>query len=95
MSTTPSPTVNAPILSLDAAAYPVTLYYCKAGLKSGLTIRVLHGVNRWACSGVAIHGCTAWMRHDKAKGKAKASGARCVLQIISGTVELADPEPLK
>ena len=82
-------------LSLSAEKpHTILIYYCKAGLKIGLTIRVEQAGRRWQCRGVALHNASACMTHNNSTGKAKASGARCVLQIFSGTVEMLDAEPI-
>ncbi len=68
---------------------PVTIYYCKAGIPTGQTVRVTQ-LNQptVSCSGVHLHGVTATMLHGNSRGKAKASGARCVLQIHSGNITI-------
>jgi hypothetical protein len=84
---------------------PITVYYCKAGIQTGTTVRVrqvlkLHpsfkGMKpttlQYACRGVSMFadklGFAAEMVHDNSTGKPKASGARCVLQISTGIVDL-------
>ena len=71
---------------LAAVCCPVTVYYCKAGLKTGRTVRVLQGTKVYETAGVSIYGAAASMFHDNAKGKPKASGARCVMLISDGIV---------
>jgi len=72
------------------AEQPVTVYYCKAGIQTGRTIRVMCGALIVEASGVQFAGVTATMAHDNSKGKPKASGARCVLVMTAGVVECAD-----
>jgi pyruvoyl-dependent arginine decarboxylase (PvlArgDC) len=69
---------------------PVTVYYCKANLKTGNTVRIVQGRNvadttgcTFSASGIGFH---ADMIHGNSSGKAKASGARCVLRVTWGTV---------
>jgi hypothetical protein len=69
-------------------AHPVIIYYCKAGIQTGTTIRVQHHGQVHACRGVFLHGCNAGMFHDNSTGKPKASGARCVLTVTTGIVGL-------
>ena len=75
---------------LCAVAHPVTIYYCKAGKKTGLTIRVEQMGFRFACTGVHLAAddgrFAAEMLHANSTGKAKASGATCVLKITKGAV---------
>jgi hypothetical protein len=93
-ATTPlDPTI--PRITLRATAdSPITLYYCKAGIQSGQTIRVLQDKIVHSCSGITLSSTllggpfAAAMTHDNAKGKPKASGARCVLTINNGGVTL-------
>lgn len=66
---------------------PVTVYYCKAGIQTGTTVRVAQGKEVWHTAGVHITNATASMVHDNSKGKAKASGARCVLVLTSGEIQ--------
>lgn len=67
---------------------PVTIYYCKANLKTGLTVRIVQGSRSWDTSGVTLSGdCFfAEMIHGNSTGKAKKSGARCTLIITSGMI---------
>lgn len=79
------------------AAEPVTVYYCKANLKTGLTVRIVQGRNVCDCRGVEFAGTLegpfkAEMIHGNSTGKPKASGARCVLTVRFGLVTpIADP----
>jgi hypothetical protein len=59
---------------------PVTVYCCKAGITTGLTIRILHKGLVFQTSSVSLLNATAVMAHNNSTGKPKASGARCVLQ---------------
>lgn len=78
---------TAPLTATDAA--PVTIYYCKAGVATGQTVRVSQGTAApLTCSGVRLAGALGQMVHGNSKGKAKASGARCVLTLTSGSVEV-------
>lgn len=73
-------------------AEPVTVYYCKANLKTGKTVRIVQGRNVCDCTGVRFSSSLttgpfdAEMIHGNATGKPKASGARCVLTVRAGTV---------
>jgi hypothetical protein len=67
---------------------PVTVYYCKANLKSGLTVRLMQGKQTHDCTGVLLQAATATMIHGNSTGKPKASGARCVLEVTQGLVGL-------
>jgi hypothetical protein len=71
--------------------YPVTVYYCKANIKTGNTVRIVQGRNIADCSGVSFssppgRSFAASMIHGNSRGKAKASGARCVLTVTQGTI---------
>ena len=72
--------------------YPVTVYYCKANLKTGKTVRIVQGRNVCDCTGVRFSSVLAGgpfaaeMIHGNSTGKAKASGARCVLTVTSGII---------
>ena len=92
MDPTPIPEGAHP---LCADAYPVTIYYCKAGKKTGLTIRVETNGFRFACTGVHLDASAgrfaAEMLHANSTGKAKASGATCVLKITKGAVWMIAP----
>lgn len=81
-------------MNLLAEQHPISIYYCKAGLKTGLTVRVEHAGARWACGGVTFQGVTGDIIHGNAEGKAKRSGARCVAVIHSGVVTLINPQLL-
>lgn len=65
---------------------PVTVYYCKAGVKTGETVKVEQGGDVFTCSGVLFSGVTGEMIHNNSRGKAKASGARCVFLATSGLI---------
>jgi hypothetical protein len=65
---------------------PVIIYYCKAGIPTGKTIRISQSGKIYQCSNVALHNCDAAMHHDNATSKAKASGARCTLNVDNGEV---------
>ena len=73
-------------------AEPVTIYYCKANLKTGLTVRIVQGRNVSDTAGVTFSSTlaqgpfSAEMIHGNSTGKPKASGARCVLIVKNGTV---------
>ena len=71
---------------------PVTVYYCKANLKSGLTVRLMQGKQTHDCTGVLLQAATATMIHGNSTGTPKASGARCVLKITTGLVGLQHPQ---
>jgi hypothetical protein len=75
-----------PMLIEASLGNPVTVYYCKAGIQTGKTIRVLHAGIVHQTSSVAIHNANATMSHDNSKGKPKASGARCVLTMTHGKI---------
>lgn len=72
-------------------AEPVTVYYCKANIRTGNTVRIVQGRNVNDCTGVTLTATAgtpfhAEMIHGNSKGKAKASGARCTLIITSGII---------
>lgn len=75
-------------------ANPVTVYYCKANVKTGLTVRVVRPGAIFDCKGVQLSSSLdngpfdAEMIHGNTTGKPKASGARCALIIHNGTVTL-------
>ena len=69
-------------------AAPVTIYYCKAGVATGQTVRVSQTGPAIVCSGVRLAGAFGEMIHGNSAGKAKASGARCVLTLTGGSVEI-------
>lgn len=69
-------------------AAPITIYYCKANVKTGLTVRLMQGKQSWDCCGVLLQAAHASMIHGNSTGKPKASGARCVLEITTGIVGL-------
>lgn len=68
-------------------ATPIFVYYCKAGIQTGTTIRVMQGQAVHQTAAVEIRGADARMAHDNSTGKPKRSGARCVLILTSGTIE--------
>ncbi len=71
---------------------PIAIYYCKAGIQTGTTIRVMHASKVYATGAVVLGNSTAEMHHDNSTGKAKKSGARCVLMVSSGTVSFSTNE---
>ena len=75
---------------------PVVVYYCKAGIQTGETIRILQEKVVHKTGSVMLRGDKgmffASMIHDNSKGKPKASGARCVLEITYGGVEFDTKE---
>ena len=73
---------------IASAAEPVTIYYCKAGLPTGQTVRVSQGRKVESCRGVKLHNVSGSMIHGNSTGKAKASKARCVLKATSGAVTI-------
>ncbi len=81
--------VPATFTATDKA--PVSIYYCKAGLKTGQTVRVAQGSAKVTCRGVALDGVSGTMIHGNSTGPAKASGARCVLRLTSGLITISDP----
>ena len=78
---------------------PIIVYYCKAGIQTGRTIRVLQNgiVKETAAvemtdavpSKAFVAEFHATMSHDNSTGKAKRSGARCVLTLHSGAIHFA------
>ena len=69
-------------------AQPITVYYCKTNVKTGLTVRLMQGKQSWDCRGVLLQAAHASMIHGNSTGKPKASGARCVLEVTQGIVGL-------
>jgi hypothetical protein len=67
---------------------PITIYYCKTNVKSGLTVRIIQGKQIHDCTGVLLQAAHASMIHGNSTGKPKASGARCVLEVTQGLVGL-------
>lgn len=67
---------------------PVTIYYCKANVKTGKTVRICTGKTTIDCYGARLSGGNfqAEMIHGNSTGKAKRSGARCTLIVRSGSV---------
>jgi hypothetical protein len=88
--------MNTPPL-LATRTSPISIYYCKAGIQTGQTIRVLQDGIVHHCSSIQLSSrldtgpFDASMTHDNAKGKPKASGARCVLIVKRGLVHLDPP----
>lgn len=78
---------------------PVTVYYCKANLKTGNTVRIVQGHNVCDCAGVTLSSeldtgpFLAEMIHGNSTGKAKTSGARCTLKVIRGIVTPTEDPP--
>ena len=77
-----APEVSAEFTATEAA--PVTVNYCKAGIPTGQTIRVEQSGNVTSHSRVEFIDVTGEMVQGNAKGKAKASGARCVFLATKG-----------
>ena len=77
-----------PVTLTASATFPVTIYYCKAGVATGQTVRISQSGPALACSGVRLAGAFGEMVHGNSAGKAKASGARCVLTLTGGSVEV-------
>jgi len=75
---------------IATASSPVTVYYCKANLQTGNTVRIYQGSRSVDTHSVSIAG-HAEMTHDASTGRAKASGARCVLTITDGIIIPAPP----
>jgi|GEM_PF-6645168 len=67
---------------------PVTVYYCKANVRTGLTVRIVHDGKSVDTPGIRMSGrsFSAEMIHGNSSGKARKSGARCVLIVTRGTV---------
>lgn len=71
---------------------PVTVYYCKANVKTGLTVRIIQGKLEHDCSGITMHSTLASgpfdaeMIHGNAAGRPKRSGARCTLIVRRGII---------
>jgi hypothetical protein len=76
-----------PILTATATN-PVSIYYCKAGLPTGKTVRVSQKGRVTDCSGVKLFSVSGSMIHGNSAGKAKASGARCVLIAEAGSITI-------
>lgn len=68
--------------------HPVYLFYCKANICSGDTVVVMQDNQKHYCKGVSFHDLHGSFEHQNSVGKAKASGTRNCLKIVSGTVEL-------
>jgi hypothetical protein len=75
---------------------PVTIYYCKANLKTGLTVRIIQGRTQHDCAGISMHSTLdsgpfdAEMIHGNSQGKPKRSGARCTLIVRRGIIKPAE-----
>ncbi len=67
---------------------PATVYYCKANIKTGTTVILLHKGERRALRGVRFHGVHGEMLDGNSTGAPKKSGARCVFQVTEGPIEL-------
>jgi hypothetical protein len=74
-------------LTVNNTTGPATVYYCKANVKTGTTVILLHQGQREALRGVNFYGVTGEMVHDNSTGVPKKSGARCVFQVTQGTIE--------
>ncbi len=68
---------------------PVTVYYCKAGIQSGRTIRLLQHGQVHEAARISLTHATASMAHDNSTGRPKRSGARCVLIVTTGYITYA------
>lgn len=66
---------------------PATVYYCKANIKTGTTVILLHRGQREALKGVRFHNITGEMLDGNSTGVPKRSGARCVFNVTAGTIE--------
>lgn len=80
----PTATAHALVATEDCR---VTIYYCKAGLGAGTPVRIEQRGIVYDAAKVAIREADATMWHDNSTGKAKRSGARCVLILSAGIVE--------
>jgi hypothetical protein len=67
---------------------PVSIYYCKAGIPTGRTVRVSQGPAVTASTGVHLEAVSGVMLHGNSVGKARASGARCVLHLTAGHITI-------
>lgn len=71
---------------------PVIVYYCKANLKTNNPIRIIDPNYSPQmiidCNDIRLQDAKCNMSLDNSTGKAKASGARCVLYVESGTIEV-------
>jgi len=65
---------------------PVVVFYCKAGLPTGETVRVAQGGTKTSHRGVTFVNVSGEMIHGNSTGAAKASGARCVFRATAGTI---------
>jgi hypothetical protein len=68
---------------------PISVYYCKAGIQTGETIRVLVGSTVYQTAAVDLLDVRATMEHNNSAGRAKKSGARCVLILTAGTIRFS------
>lgn len=71
---------------LATPTHPVVIYYCKAGIKTGLTIRIQYQGQVHQTADVSLLDARATMQHDNSTGPARRSGARCVLVVTQGEV---------
>lgn len=78
---------------------PITLFYCKAKLKDGCPVVAYYGKGKkrriWDAPGVRLAGCYGDMDLGNSHTVSKASGARCVLILTSGEIELKNPTERK
>ena len=82
------------LLELTATpSSPILVYYCKADLRTGQTVRISQDGRTWKTTSVQISEAWGSMMHGNAVGRAKRSGARCVLCLNSGAIKCA-AEPL-
>lgn len=82
-------------LTVSEMDFPLIVYYCRANISTtGKTVRVVDRNVRPQrvidCRDVRLLNSHARMADGNSRGKAKASGARCVLEVIKGTVEIVD-----
>lgn len=78
------PIANSITITPDA---PATVYYCKANIKTGTTVILLHRGQREALKGVRFHHISGEMLDGNSTGVPKRSGARCVFHVTAGTIE--------
>ena len=74
---------------------PAFVYYCKAFKDTGKTVVVEYSDDdgkrqKINVHGVTYHGLNGDMIDGNSKGKAKASGARCVMEVRSGVIEIVE-----
>lgn len=72
---------------------PAVVYYCKAGIATGLVVRVEYLRQKYACKGCDMKGADADLMHDD-QAKKKRGGARCVLVVRGGILRLYDAKLL-